>query len=202
MQNCPNNQHMKKILFFAVLALLFPLVSSAVLGVEQFSIRPVKDSEFYTFVKVFSEMRGPLRSEIMKDSKTNFESADPLKYVTKVKDDKDVVKILKDKSLSWDQFTELMGNILLGYFSIQPDKTKAALVRQLADYGLGISDAQIPAEYQQTIKEVLKTDEGAALAGMALEMIVQIPSENVTIAKKNKRTLDQLFYTRFWRDKI
>lgn len=183
-----------------VILLLTPAVSYA--GFDQFKIRPLKDGEFYTFVKVFSEMRGPLRVQIMKDAETNFENADPLKYVSKVKDDKDVKSILKKRKLNWDQFTELMGNILIGYYSIQPKTTKAALIRQLGDYGLSVSDAQIPPEYRQMVSDVLKTDEGAQLASMALDFVIRVPPKNVELAKKNKRTLDQMFYTKFWKDKI
>jgi len=168
----------------------------------QFNIRPITDKEFYTFVKVFSEIRGPLRVEILKDSKTNFEDADPLAYVSKVKDNKDVQKSLKENNLTWDSFTEAIGNILLGYFSIQPDKTKAALIKQLSSYDLMLSDAQIPAEYRPMIQSALQTDQGAEMAGMILDQFVQIPPQNVDLAKKNKRSLDQLFYTRFWKDKI
>lgn len=143
-----------------------------------------------------------MRVEILKDRKTNFEDADPLKYVAKVKDAKDVKKILKEENVSWDQLNELMGNILLGYFSIQPDKTKAGLLKQLSSYGLAMSSDQIPPEYRQVVTDALKTDEGAALASAALEFIVQIPPENVDLAKKNSRQLDQIFYTRFWKDKL
>lgn len=184
----------------AVLAFFMPAISHAQLG--DFNIRPITDADFYTFIKVFSEMRGPLRSEILKDSKTDFKKADPLKYVGRIKDNAGVQTVLKDNGLNWDGFNDLMGNILLGYFSIQPDKTKAGLLRQLSDYGLMMSSDQIPPEYQQVVKEALKTDEGAELAGMALEFIVQIPPENVALAKKNKRQLDQLFYTRFWKDRL
>jgi hypothetical protein len=192
----------KKSLFITTLAiiLILPIISTA--SLNSFNIRPITGEEFSIFVKVFSEMRGPLRVQILRDKKMNFEDADPLKYVSKVKDEKDVQKTLKDNSITWDQFTEILGNILLAYFSIQPDKTKAALVKQLTDYDLGISDSQIPAEYRQTVKEFLNTNEGAQIAGMALEFIIQIPSGNVEIVKKNKRTLDQLFYTKLWSGKL
>lgn len=193
---------MKALLTLITIGVILSFASFSHAQSTYFNIRPISDSEFYTFVKVFSEMRGPLRSEILKDKETNFESADPLKYVAKVKDDKDVKKVLKERNLNWDQFSELMGNILLGYFSIQPEKTKASLLRQLASYGLMMSNEQIPAEYRQLVTDVLKTDEGAALAGMALETFLKIPPENIELARKNKRQLDQLFYTRFWKDKI
>lgn len=180
--------------------LLLPSLTHAKL--DYFTIRPITSAEFYKFIKVFSKMRGPIRSAILKDRSTNFENADPYRYVAGVKDEKAVKKILKKNSLSWSGFNELMGNILLGYFSIQPGKTKAALIRQLSDYGLMMSNDQIPAEYRQVIQEVIKTEEGAALAGMALEFVLQIPPENIELARKNSRQLDQLFYTRFWKGKL
>jgi hypothetical protein len=190
---------MKRLLLLIILSatIVVPSVSHAML--ESFAIKPITSSGFRTFVKVFSEMRGPLRVRMLKDRKSNFKDADPLKYVMMVKDEKDVKKMLQKSKINWDQFTELMGNILLGYFSIQPDKTKAGLIKQLSEYGLGVSDSQIPAEYRQAVADILKTDEGASLASMALEFIIKIPPENIALAKKNKRTLDQLFYTRFWK---
>jgi len=188
-----------------VLILVVTIIASSSLayaGFDTFKIRPITKKEFSTFIKVFSEMRGPLRVQIMKKMKTNFQNADPLAYVNQVKDEPDVQKALKKNKITWDGFTEIMANILLGYFSIQPEQTKAGLIRQLSTYNLMMANDQIPAEYQPMIQEVIKTDEGAALAGMALEMFIQIPPENVAIAKKNKRTLDQLFYTHFWKDKV
>lgn len=193
---------MRRYAGLAVVLITISIPISASAQYEYFAIRLVTEAEIYTFVKVFSEMRGPLRQEILKDKKTDFRDADPLKYVSKVKKKDDVVKTLRENGISWGQFNELMGNVLLAYLSIQPEKTKTALIRQLAGYGLMMSNDQIPAEYRPVIEEVLKTDEGAAMAGMALEFVVQIPPGNVELAKKNSRTLDQLFYTRLWRDKL
>lgn len=188
--------------FICLFALLIFLPRFSFADIGQFSIKPVSKSDFYKFVKVFSEMRGPLRMEILKDSKADFENADPLNYVEKVKDNKDVVDTLKKNDLTWDSFTELMGNVLLAYFSIQPDKTKAGLLRQLSGYGLMMSDSAIPPEYRQVVTDVLKTDQGSAMAGMVLDAILVIPPENGELAKDNKRKLDQLFYTKFWKDKL
>ncbi len=165
---------------------------------DQFSIKPFSANDFYVFVKVFSEMRGPLRAEILKDRKTDFKNADPLKYVQKIKDTRDVRNVLKDNSLTWDQFVELWGNVMMGYFSIQPDKTKAALVRQIADYGLVMNMDEIPEEYRPAVQQVLKSDAGSALAAMALDAVVQIPEQNVSIVRENKKQLDRMFYTKYW----
>lgn len=180
----------------------FAFSSYAQLPSPNFSIRKVSANEFDDFNVIFGEMRGPLRSEIMKDRKDDFENADPLKYLQKVKDDKDVKKILKKKGLTWEKFEELTANVMLAYFSIQPGKTKAALIRQLADYGLMMNVEGIPEEARPLVAEVLKTDEGATLAGMALEMFIQIPPENVALARTNEKTLDRAFYTKYWKDKL
>ncbi|HPM41615.1 MAG TPA: hypothetical protein PLY45_04180 [bacterium] len=198
---------MKRISWFVVVSAVACLAALALsayaeLPSPNFSIRKVSANEFDDFNVIFGEMRGPLRSEIMKDRKTDFESADPLKYLQKVKDDKDVKKILKKKELTWEKFEELTANVMLAYFSIQPGKTKAALIRQLADYGLMMNVEGIPEEARPLIAEVLKTDEGAGLAGMALEMFIQIPPENVELARKNEKTLDRAFYTKYWKDKL
>jgi len=198
---------MKRISWFVVVSAVACLAAIALsayaeLPSPNFSIRKVSANEFDDFNVIFGEMRGPLRSEIMKDRKTDFESADPLKYLQKVKDDKDVKKILKKKELTWEKFEELTANVMLAYFSIQPGKTKAALIRQLADYGLMMNVEGIPEEARPLIAEVLKTDEGAGLAGMALEMFIQIPPENVELARKNEKTLDRAFYTKYWKDKL
>lgn len=171
-------------------------------ALEDFKVRPFTGNEFYSFVEIFGEMRGPLRSQIMKDRKTDFEKADPLKYVMKVKDEKDVKKMLKKYDLTWDGFTDLFGNVLLAYFSIQPDVTKVALIKELAGYGLSMSEDQIPAEYRGVVQEVLKTNEGAAMANIALEYFLRVPEGNIAIAKENRITLDKMFYTRFWKDEI
>lgn len=191
-----------KCLKYGLMIAVLLFSSAAFAQFEYFRIRSVTEPEFYKFIKVFSEMRGPLRQEILKDKNANFEEADPLEYVSKVKDEKDVKKALKDNDLTWDQFNEIMGNILLGYFSIQPNKTKAALVRQLAGYDMMVSMDQVPEEYRDVVKEVAKTEEGSQMAAMVLELVIQIPEENVGLAKKNSRKLDQMFYTRFWRDKL
>ncbi len=190
--------------FALVLALSVGVVASdaGIPGLESFRLRPFSGNEFYSFVEVFSEMRGPLRVQILKDRKTNFADADPLKYVMKIKGEKDVKRMLKKHGLSWDGFTELMGNVLIAYMSVQPDKTKAAIVKKIADYGLTMSDDQIPPEYRDVVREFIKTDSGASMAAMALEFIVQIPEQNVEIVKGQKLTLDKMFYTRFWKDNI
>lgn len=167
---------------------------------DYFTIKTFSPNDFYTFVKVFSEMRGPLRVEILNDKDTNFENADPLKYVEKVKNKRDVKKALKASDMTWDQFRELMGNVLLAYFSIQPQQTKIGLLRQLAGYGLLMEASQIPLEYRPLINEALKTDEGAALASMALEVVLQVPPENTAIVQKKQRDLDRMFYTKYWKD--
>ncbi|MBN1282347.1 MAG: hypothetical protein JXA24_01060 [Proteobacteria bacterium] len=194
----------------AFLIALMVLIPVAALGgsdpsmpsLESFSIRPITGNDFRSFVEVFSEMRGPLRSEILKDRKTEFESADPLKYVAKIKGEKDVKKMLKKHALTWDGFSELMGNVVLAYFSIQPQETKASLIRRLADYGLEMNQAQIPPEYRDVIRQFMKTDQGSAIAAMALDFVLQIPEENVAMARENKRTLDAMFYTNLWKDRI
>lgn len=194
---------MKSAKLFVVVLIAMVLSASAAraaMDLGSFNIHAISADQFRTFVKVFSEMRGPLRSEILKSKKTNFEDADPLAYLAKVKDTKDVKKVMKENDISWDQFNDLMGNILLGYFSIQPDKTKSGLIKQLADYGLIVED--VPPEYRQQVKDMLKTDAGSGMAAAAMEFLIQIPEENKAIARESKRTLDQLFYTKFWADKI
>ena len=172
------------------------------MNLENFRVAGFTHNQFRVFVETFAEMRGPLRKLILKDRKTGFEDADPLKYVTKLKGEKDVKKMLKKHDMDWAGFTDLFGNIMLAYFSIQPDVTKVALIKELSEYGLAMSEDQIPKEYQGTIREVLKTDQGAALANMALEYFLKIPEQNVAIVKENKITLDKMFYTRFWKDRI
>lgn len=197
---------MKKYLIVMIL-LLLPVAAHAadapeLPSLEDFHIRSITGNEFYSFVEVFSEMRGPLRSEILKDRKTDFEKADPLKYVMKIKGEKDVQKMLKKHDLTWDTFTELMGNVVLAYFSIQPQATKASLIRRLADYGLEMDQSQIPPEYRDVIREFIKTEQGSAIASIALDLVLKIPEENTAIAKENKRTLDAMFYTNLWKDRI
>ncbi len=182
-----------------VAALLFALAAAAPANSsENFDIEPFTPNDFYVFVKVFSEMRGPLRSEILKDRKTDFENADPLKYVEKVRDKRDVKKALKESDIKWEDFRELMGNVLLAYFSIQPDSTKAGIIKQLASYDLFLESDQIPPEYRKLVSDIVKTDAGAALAGMALEAFIQVPEQNVAIVKEKKKDLDRLFYTKYW----
>lgn len=167
-----------------------------------FSIQPFDENQFTTFVHVFSDMRGPLRSEILKDHKEDFKNADPLKYVTKIKDNPKVQQSLKENDITWDQFTGLMGNIVLAYLNSQPQATKSAILQRLTDYGLGLSDDQIPAEYRTQIKTLITSPQGAALTSMILEHVMQIPTQNTAIVVAKSRTLDQLFYTRFWRGKL
>ncbi len=171
-------------------------------GAEDFGIKAFSPNEFYVFVKVFSEMRGPLRSAILKDKKTDFKDADPLKYVEKVRGEKDVKKALSENNLTWEKFRDLMGNVLLGYYSIQQDKTKAAMLKQLASYGLIMEMGEIPEEYRPMINEVLQTDAGATLASAALEAIIEIPSGNIEIVRKNRKDLDRMFYTKYWIDQL
>lgn len=192
---------MQKIFIFIVIGFLSIMSTSIAFGAsDEFKIQQFTPNDFYVFVKVFSEMRGPLRVEILKDRKKNFEDVDPLAYVEKVKKEKDVRKMLKKNDLTWESFRTLMGNVLLGYFSIQPNKTKAGLLRQLASYGLLMEMDEIPEEYRPIVTEVLKTEEGSMLAGAMLEQIIEIPAQNVEIARKNQKQLDRLFYTKYWKD--
>ena len=190
----------KKISLFVLI--IFFLCADLFAGQTFFSIRKFSPNEFSVFQKVFAEMRGPLRTEIMKDKKTDFENADPLKYIIKIRDTKDVKKVLKKNDLSWEQFNDLMANVLMVYFSVQPNKTKAALVKQLADYGYFMSADQIPEEYRGMVSDALKTNEGSALAGAVFDMVVQIPPENIAIVRKNEKQLDRDFYTKHWRDSL
>lgn len=187
----------------AIILLLSAAAASAALpdGTD-FNIRAYSANEFQEFIEVFSEMRGPLRSQILKDRKTDFENADPLAYVQKLKGEKDVQKMLEKHKLSWDAFQELMGNVVLAYFSVQPERTKASLIRQLAGYGLFLNMEQVPPEYRETVTQVLKTEAGSTLAALAMDMVVQIPEQNVAIVRQNQRTLDAMFYTRFWREAL
>jgi|GEM_PF-3981596 len=185
-----------------LMAVPYPASATAYDGLESFEIKSFSGNEFASFVEIFSEMRGPLRVRIMEDRKTGFEEADPLEYVTKLKGEKDVKKMLKKHGMKWEEFVGLMGNVLIAYMSIQPDKTKAAIVKRMADYGLALSDDQIPAEYRDVIRQFVKTDAGSQIAAMALEFIVQVPEQNIAIVRDNKLTLDKMFYTRFWKDRI
>lgn len=193
---------MKKIFVCIAVAASMLLGMAAAQAKEDFDIEAFTPNQFYVFVKVFGEMRGPLRSEIMKDRKTDFENADPLKYVEKIRKDKGVKKSLKANSITWEDFRELMGNILLSYFSIQPEKTKAAVLRQLASYDLFLEMDQIPEEMRPLIQDVLKTEAGSTLASAALDMIIQIPEGNIEIVKKNQKDLDRMFYTKYWKDEL
>lgn len=177
-------------------------VHAQIPALSSFDITPFDENQFTKFVKVFSDMRGPLRSEILKDHKTDFKDADPLKYVAKVKDDPKVQSTLKANNLTWDQFTSLMGNILLAYLNNQPQNTKVSILQKLSGYGLGLADEQIPEQFRSQIKALIASPEGAALASFVLDQVVQIPAQNTAIAKIKNRTLDQLFYTRLWRDKL
>lgn len=169
---------------------------------SSFAIQPFDENQFTKFVKIFSDMRGPLRSEILKDHKTDFKDADPLKYVAKVKDEPKVLSALKDNNLTWDQFTSLMGNILLAYLNNQPQKTKVTILQQMSGYGLGLADDQIPEQFRDQFKALMASPSAAALAGIMLDQVVQIPAQNAAIAKTKNRTLDQLFYTRLWRGQL
>ncbi len=186
----------------SVLMLMGSAASAALPGGTDFTIRTYSANEFQHFVEVFSEMRGSLRSQILKDRKTDFEKADPLAYVQKLKGEKDVQLMLEKHKLSWDAFQGLMGNVVLAYFSVQPERTKASLIRQLAGYGLFLDLEQVPPEYRETVTEVLKTEAGSTLAAIAMDIVVQIPEQNVAIVRQNQRTLDAMFYTRFWREAL
>ena len=190
--------------FLSLIMLISHVASAQIEGMklESFKIRPITGNEFYSFVEIFGEMRGPLRSQILKDRKKDFEGVDPLKYVMKLKGEKDVKKMLKKYDMDWAGFTDLFGNVMLAYFSIQPQVTKVALIKELADYGLSMSEDQIPREYRDLVKGILKTDDGAALANIALEYFLNVPEQNIAIVKEHKLTLDKMFYTRFWKDKI
>lgn len=191
---------MKKLIMTCLVTLAFIVpLSSAIAEMQSFEVRSYTSDEFYIFTKVFAEMRGPLRKEILKDKKTNFENADPLKYVMKIKEEKDVKRALAASNLTWNQFEGLMGNILLSYLSIQPQSTKSAIIKQIAGYGF---IPGVPQEYQPMVNEILKNDQGAALAAMAMELAIQIPEDNLALARKNERQLDRFFYTKFWKDKI
>ncbi len=181
------------------MAVFFLPSGTAFAQAQSFQVRVVSWNEFYSFTKIFSEMRGPLRSKILEDKGTNFENADPLKYVEQVKDAKDVKKALSTANLSWSQFEELMGNIVLAYFSIQQQKTKVAIIKQMAGYGF---IPGVPEEYQPLVIELLKTDQVAQLAGMALEVALQIPQQNIDLVTAEKLNLDKFFYTKLWEDKI
>lgn len=194
---------MKKILMPVIcLFCLFAFSAHAAVDMTSFKVRPITSKEFFDFIEVFGAMRGPLRVQILEDRKTDFEKADPLKYLQKIKGEKKVKNALKKNDLTWDGFMELTGNVLLAYYTVQPDETKIAIIRRLADYGLELDDAQIPPEYREIIREVIKTDAGAMMASVALDLFLQVPQENIDIVKRNKLTLDKQFYTRFWKDKI
>ncbi len=164
-----------------------------------FEVKSYTANEFYSFTKIFGEIRGPLRGQILKDKETDFEKADPFNYIMKLKDSKDVKKALAAEGYTWERFQELMGNILLSYLSIQPQKTKVAIIRQMAGYGF---IPGIPEEYQGAVNELLKSKEGSDLAGMALEMALEIPEENIALARKNEKQIDRFFYTKYWKDKL
>ncbi len=187
-----------------ILALLVAFACSVPLNMvfaeePSFEVKPYTTNEFYSFTKIFGEIRGPLRGQILKDKATDFEKADPFNYIMKLKDSKDVKKALAAEGYTWDKFQELMGNILLSYLSIQPQKTKVAIVRQMAGYGF---IPGVPEEYQSAVNELLKSKEGSDLAGMALEMALDIPEENIALARKNEKQIDRFFYTKYWKDKL
>lgn len=194
---------LKSILIAVLLACTLTATAQAQIPeLSSFAITPFDENQFYTFVKVFSDMRGPLRSEILKDHKTDFKDADPLKYVAKIKDDPKVQSTLKANALTWDQFTGLMGNILIAYLNNQPQNTKAVILQKLSGYGLGLADDQIPEQFRDQVKSLIASPEGAALASFVLDQVVKIPAQNMAIVKAKNRTLDQLFYTRLWRGKL
>lgn len=194
---------LKSILVAVLLACTLTATAQAQIPeLSSFAITPFDENQFYTFVKVFSDMRGPLRSEILKDHKTDFKDADPLKYVAKIKDDPKVQSTLKANALTWDQFTGLMGNILIAYLNNQPQNTKAVILQKLSGYGLGLADDQIPEQFRDQVKSLIASPEGAALASFVLDQVVKIPAQNMAIVKAKNRTLDQLFYTRLWRGKL
>lgn len=183
-----------------IIVLLLCVAGSARGAVEGFAVKPFTGNEFRAFIEIFSEMRGPLRKQMLKDSKTDFADADPLNYIMKVQSDRDVKRMLKKHDMSWDEFTQLTGNILLAYYTIQPQMTKSAIVRRLADYGLMLADDEIPSEYRPLIEDFIRTDTGAAVASIILDMILQVPPQNIEIVRSKKITLDKLFYTKYWRD--
>lgn len=193
---------MRKSFVLAVLTTLCFLAAPSSAQTPNFAIRVFSENEFSTFTKVFGEMRGPLRSQILADRKTDFESADPLKYIMKVKDDRGVKKALSSAGLTWDRFEELLGNILLAYLGIQPQKTKQATIRQLAEYGLFMDLKDIPEEYRPLVTNILKTEEGAGFASAAFDLVVQIPPENVAIVRRHEKDLDRAFYTKHWRNAL
>lgn len=189
---------MRKIFLSLLFLAQLPTAIFAGSVLDSFTIKPFSANDFYTFIKVFSEMRGPLRTEILKDKKTNFENVDPLKYVEKIKDKKDVKAALKKSNITWDQFAGLFGNVLLAYLSTEPQQTKAAIIRQLADYGLIANVEGIPEEYKEVISSVIKTPEGSNLAATILEQLIEIPEQNIATTNKNRSDLDRMFYTKHW----
>lgn len=191
-----------KSILIALVIVVSGVVQAQMPSLSSFTIAPFDENQFYTFVKVFSEMRGPLRSQILKDHKEDFKDADPLKYVMKVKDDPTVQQVIKENKLTWDQFTNLMGNIVLAYLNSQPQATKVAIIQRMSGYGLGLADEQIPENYRSQVKALLTSPEGAALASFVLDQVVQVPTQNSKIVTLKSRTLDQLFYTRLWRGKL
>ncbi len=191
---------MKKLTLILLVAIACAVPLTAAISEEpSFEVKPYTANEFYAFTKIFGEIRGPLRSQILKDKAADFETADPFNYIMKLKDSKDVKKALAVEGMTWNGFQELMGNILLSYLSIQPQKTKSAIVRQMAGYGF---IPGLPEEYRPMLNELLKSKEGSDLAGMALEMALEIPEENIALARKNEKQIDRFFYTKYWKDKL
>ena len=183
----------------ALLLLVFACAvppNMAIAEEPSFEVKPYTSNEFYSFTKIFGKIRGPLRNEILKNKATDFETADPFNYIMKLKGSRTVKKALVAQGMTWDAFQELMGNILLSYLSIQPQNTKVAIIRQMAGYGF---IPGIPEEYRPMVNELLKSKEGSDLAGMALEMALEIPEENLSLARKNEKQIDRFFYTKYWK---
>jgi len=191
-----------KIKTIMIIVLVFSVARVAHGEVPGFTIKPFTGSQFRSFIEVFSEMRAPLRKQMMKDRKTDFENADPLKYIHKVQGNRRVKAVLKKHRMNWDSFMQLTGNVLLAYYTIQPQVTKVAIVRRLADYGLMYADDSIPPEYRPLIENFIKSDAGAVVAGLVLDLVLQVPPENIEKVAENRITLDKLFYTKNWRDLI
>lgn len=188
------------ILILVLVAVFFPIMTFS--QPAKLKVRPITEDEYYKFVKIFSEIRGPIRREILKERKDDYKNADPLEYISKVQNDGDVQKVIKANDLNWEQFNELMGNLLLGYFCVQQGQTKAAILRKILNEVMSTPNNNISQKQLDVVKNLLSTDEGAAIATTVLEKFLKVPVENIAIAQKNQRQLDQLFYTNFWEDKL
>ncbi len=170
-------------------------------SLASFALRPISENDYALFVKVFGEMRGPLRAQIIKD-RGDLKTADALAYLMRIKNDRGVRTALKESKITWAPFIGLTGNIVIAYMSIQPQATKAEMLRRLSSYGMTLATTSVPPEYQKSIEQALASDQGAAIANMALEFAIQIPPENIALAKRHEKDLDRFFYTKHWRNAL